>query len=118
MGTNNHTGSWGEQKACEYLIENGYEILARNYRFQHSEIDLIARSNKTLAFIEVKTRSGAGYGFPEEFVSSTKIKLVLKAAENYLFCTDWKYDVRFDIVSILIQPNGQLNFRHIQDAFC
>ena len=117
MAVNNQTGTWGEDKACAYLIENGYEILERNYRFQFSEIDLIAKMNKTLTFIEVKTRSGTGFGMPEEFVSSTKAKLIKKAAENYIFTSDWQDDIRFDIVSILILPNGQLNFRHIQDAF-
>jgi putative endonuclease len=118
MAAHNETGSWGEEKAATYLTEKGYEIVEKNYRHKHMEVDLIAVYKKTLIFIEVKTRSGTGFGMPEEFVNYTKSRLILKAAEHYIFDRDWQKDVRFDIVSILILPNGDLNIRHIEDAFC
>ena len=55
---------------------------------------------------------------PEEFVNYAKTRLIMKAAENFIFDTDWMFDVRFDIISVLILPNGDLNIRHIEDAFC
>jgi putative endonuclease len=118
MAAHNETGSWGEEKASGFLAEKGYEIIEKNYRYKHMEVDLIAIHKNTLIFIEVKTRSGTGFGMPEEFVNYTKSRLILKAAEHYIFDKDWQKDVRFDIVSILILPNGNLNIRHIEDAFC
>ncbi|GAB2764407.1 YraN family protein [Rhabdobacter roseus] len=117
MATHNDTGQWGENRAAEYLKEKGYEIVVKNYRFQHAEIDLIAQKGKLMLFVEVKTRSGTGFGMPEEFVNYTKSRLIMKAAERYIFDTDWRFDVRFDIVSILILPNGGVNIRHLEDAF-
>ncbi|TDB60822.1 YraN family protein [Arundinibacter roseus] len=118
MATHNDIGHWGEARAAEYLQEQGFKILVKNYRHRHAEIDLIAEHNKLLIFVEVKTRSGTGFGMPEEFVNYTKAKLIMKAAEQYIFDTDWHFDVRFDIVSVLILPNGGLSIRHIKDAFC
>ena len=117
MAAHNETGKWGEEKASVFLEERGYEVLEKNYRHKHMEVDLIAKKDRTLIFIEVKTRSGTGFGMPEEFVNYTKAKLIMKAAEYYIYATDWHFDIRFDIVSILILPNGSLNIRHIEDAF-
>jgi putative endonuclease len=117
MATHNDTGNWGEEKAADFLTAKGYEVLEKNYRYKHAEIDLIAKKDKMLVFTEVKTRSGTGFGMPEEFVNYTKAKLIMKAAENYIFDKDWHFDVRFDIVSILILPDGRIDIRHIEDAF-
>jgi putative endonuclease len=118
MATHNDTGNWGEDKAADFLTAAGYEILVKNYRYQHAEIDLVARKGKMLIFVEVKTRSGIGFGMPEEFVNYTKAKLIMKAAENYIYSTDWHFDIRFDIISILLNPQGGFQIRHIEDAFC
>lgn len=117
MATHNDTGRWGEDKAEAFLKERGYQILEKNYRYKHMEIDLIVTYEKTLIFVEVKTRSGTGFGMPEEFVNYTKSRLIIKAAEHYIYHIDWHFDIRFDIVSILILPNGNLDIRHIKDAF-
>lgn len=118
MAQHNDTGSWGEKKAVEYLQSKGYEIIVKNYRHRQAEIDLIAKKGKLLIFVEVKTRTGTGFGLPEEFVNYSKAKLVMKAAEGYIFDTNWHFDVRFDIISIIIFPDGGINIRHIEDAFC
>ncbi len=117
MAAHNDTGHWGETRAAEFLQKAGYMIVVKNYRHRHAEIDLIAKKDKLLIFVEVKTRSGTGFGMPEEFVNYQKTRLILKAAENYIFDHDWKFDVRFDIVAVLILPNGDVDVRHIQDAF-
>jgi putative endonuclease len=117
MAQHNETGKQGEEEAARFLREKGYEILARNYRYQHAEIDLIARKNKLLVFAEVKTRTNLHYGNPEEFVNYTKARLIMKAAEHYIFSTDWWHDVRFDIVAVSI-ANNELRVKHIEDAFC
>ena len=60
-------GKYGEQLAAEFLSENGYEIIERNYRYKHAEIDIIARQGEALIFVEVKLRSSQTFGVPEEF---------------------------------------------------
>lgn len=116
MAQHNELGKQGEAEASRYLREQGYDIIARNYRYQHAEIDLIAKKGKLLVFVEVKTRTNLSFGNPEEFVSYTKSKLVMKAAEHYIFSTDWLHDIRFDIVAVTITGN-ELRVKHIEDAF-
>ena len=118
MAAHNDTGHWGEAKAAAFLEENGFEIIEKNFRGRHAEIDLIVKKDKMLIFVEVKTRSGIAYGMPEEFVNVAKAKTIMRAAENYIFDNDWFFDVRFDIISILVFTNGKIEIRHIEDAFC
>lgn len=110
------TGKLGEDKAAAFLEEKGYEILIRNYRHRHAEIDLIARKNKIMVFVEVKTRTNVSYGMPEEFVDATKRRLIMKAAEQYIFDQDWHGDIRFDVVSVIITQHT-VKIQHIEDAF-
>ncbi len=117
MAQHNETGKQGESEATRHLREQGYEIMTRNYRYQHAEIDLIAKKGKLLVFAEVKTRTNLSFGNPEEFVSYTKAKLVMKAAEHYIFANGWLHDIRFDIIAVTIAGN-ELRIKHIEDAFC
>lgn len=117
MAQHNETGQQGEAEAVRYLQDKGYEIRTRNYRHQHAEIDLVAQKGKLLVFVEVKTRTNVSYGNPEEFVNYTKAKLVMRAAEQYIFAHNWQHDVRFDIVAVTLAGN-ELRIRHIEDAFC
>ncbi|MFC5411327.1 YraN family protein [Larkinella bovis] len=116
MAQHNETGKQGEDEAVRYLVQKGYEIRERNYRHQHAEIDLVAQKGKLLIFVEVKTRSNTRFGQPEEFVTYAKARLVMKAAEQYIFAKDWPYDVRFDIVAVTVSPES-VTIRHIEDAF-
>ncbi|MFD2937922.1 YraN family protein [Spirosoma flavum] len=116
MAQHNETGKQGEIEAARYLRDKGYEIMTQNYRYQHAEVDLIAKKGKLLVFAEVKTRSNLNYGNPEEFVSYTKAKLVMKAAEQYIFANGWLHDVRFDIIAVTLAGN-ELRVKHIEDAF-
>jgi len=110
------TGKLGEDKAAAFLQDKGYEILVLNYRFRHSEIDIIAKKNKILIFVEVKTRTNVSFGMPEEFVDATKRRLIMKAAEQYIFDTDWHGDIRFDVISVIITQHTT-QIEHIEDAF-
>ncbi|MBM3433113.1 MAG: YraN family protein [Bacteroidetes bacterium] len=69
MAEHQDFGNWGESLAADWLEANGFEILHRNWRMGKLEIDLIARKEKYLHIIEVKTRHGHEYGWPEESVS-------------------------------------------------
>ena len=116
MNNNIKTGNDGEQAACTHLQEKGYEILEKNYRYRKSEIDLIAKHENWLVFIEVKTRSSSFFGFPEEFVDRKKQLLIFEAADNYVYEKDWNGNVRYDIVSIMV-TRGKREIFHIEDAF-
>jgi len=116
MSKHLQTGREGEQKAANWLIQRGFEVLERNYRFGKAEIDLIVRKEKLLVFVEVKTRSGTSHGMPEVAVNATKAALIVSAAEHYLEAMNWPHEIRFDIISILIQ--GQRDqIEHLEDAF-
>lgn len=110
------TGKLGEDKATAFLENKGFEILARNFRFRHSEIDIIAKKSKIVVFVEVKTRTNVSFGMPEEFVDATKRRLIMKAAEQYIFDTDWHGDIRFDVIAVVITQHT-VRIEHIEDAF-
>ncbi|ADY53224.1 Uncharacterized protein family UPF0102 [Pseudopedobacter saltans DSM 12145] len=118
MAIHNDFGKKGEQLAKLFLEENGYEILDENWHFNKAEVDLIAYKNKTIIFIEVKTRSGDYFGSPEEFVDHKKQKLLSDAAEEYIYIMQHQGEIRFDIVSILINKHSENpKITHIEDAF-
>jgi putative endonuclease len=109
------TGQLGESMAQLYLQEQGYTILAKNYRYKRAEIDIIAQKDYLLIFVEVKTRATDTFGFPEAAVGSRKEKLLLDAAEEFILAQGWEQDIRFDIVSVtLTNPPAIL---HFEDAF-
>ena len=117
MAEHNETGYLGEQEAALYLEGKGYQILARQYRYLHAEIDIIAKKDKLLIFVEVKTRRWTSFGMPETFVTRDKVRLIKKAAEHFIFTHDWLWDIRFDIIAILIQEKKQNSIHHVEDAF-
>ncbi|HSI90333.1 MAG TPA: YraN family protein [Adhaeribacter sp.] len=117
MAEHNKLGASGEAAAASYLKTKGFTILACNYRYKKAEVDIIASHGKLLVFAEIKTRSSEKFGFPEDFVSDRKIALLLMAAEEYIYQTNWLHDIRFDILSVSVQPSGQFSIHHIEDAF-
>lgn len=109
------TGAKGEFLACDFLEKKGYLILEKNWRSGRYEIDIIAELNNIIVFVEVKTRATDYYGYPEESVDSTKQEHILKAAEDYMIFNNINKEIRFDIVSIIINSNIQKIY-HIEDA--
>ena len=109
-------GGKGEDLAKYFLEKKGYRVLEQNWRFRHKEVDIIAFKNKQLIVVEVKTRSGESFGYPEVSVNKAKQKHLAAAAEEYLYKKKLDLDVRFDVISItLTQPKPQIF--HIEDAF-
>ena len=118
MAQHNTDGSRAERFAKEFLIAKGYEVLEENWRYRRAEVDLIARHNNTLVFIEVKARSGTGFGLPQDFVDVKKQKLLALAANEYLFLQQHEGEIRFDIIAILFKKGfEEYGIRHIEDAF-
>lgn len=117
LATKKEIGLKGENHAANYLISLGYVLMERNWRFSHAEIDIIAKEGEILVFVEVKTRSYTYFGQPEEFISSYKEKLISDAASQYMQSINHEWEIRFDIISILIQENGELLLEHFKDAW-
>ena len=116
MANHNQLGKKGEQLAVDFLIENGYDIVERNYRFNKAEVDIIAQKKDVLAIIEVKTRSTTDFGNPQDFVKPKQIKNLVKAVDEYVIVNNLEVDVRFDIIAI-VKEEQQFNIEHLEDAF-
>jgi len=110
-------GRKGETLAKTFLEAAGYEILDENWTHGKAEIDLVAYKDRVIIFTEVKTRTGNGFGEPEDFVDNRKQKLLAAAADEYIYLMDHQGEVRFDIVSILFDKNANYTLKHIEDAF-
>ncbi|MCT2563530.1 YraN family protein [Chryseobacterium herbae] len=117
MATHNDFGKIVEDLAAEYLQKNGYKVLARNFRFQKAEIDIIAEKEDLIIIIEVKARSTDAFMLPQEAVTKTKIKSIVTAANHYLEEFKRNNEVRFDIISVLPDEKKKLTIEHITDAF-
>jgi putative endonuclease len=116
MGKHNEFGKLGEQKAVDFLVENGYEIKYKNYRYLKAEIDIIAQKANILAIVEVKSRSSDFLENIAETVNQKKIKLLVLAADYYVTENDLDVDVRFDIITIL-KKGKQFQLEYLKDAF-
>lgn len=116
MGKHNEFGKLGEQIATDYLIEQGYTIKYRNYRYLKAEIDIVALKGIDLAVIEVKSRSTNFIDNIAETVTLKKKQLVVMAANHYVIENDLDVSVRFDIITIFKQ-NGKFKLEHLKDAF-
>lgn len=96
------------------LINKGYEILENNYYTRRGEIDIIAKINNTISFVEVKTRNNLEYGSPAMAVNGVKKKNIKSAAKIYICLKDlYNYDIRFDVIEIIIK-NGKCKINHME----
>jgi putative endonuclease len=118
MRTKNQVlGQWGEDIAVGYLQDIAYKILARNYRTRHGEIDIVAEKEGALIFVEVKLRSSADFGFPEDAVTPRKQAHLLQAAEMYFADhLDSPETWQFDIIAITRHPGPTPVIEHFENV--
>ena len=116
MYDSHELGKRGEDLAVEYLIKLGYQILERNWRSGHKEIDIIAMKGDTLVAVEVKTRKSNTFGEPDIAVGVMKQRMLAWAADAYVRYRNLDVEVRFDVISIIINEQGE-HLEHIEDAF-
>jgi putative endonuclease len=118
MSNNLEIGKRGEQIAAEFLERKGWRIAECNWRAGRGEIDLIAWAHeKLLVFVEVKTRAGEGFGGPEEAVDARKQDIMARTAGAYMEQIGYDWEIRFDIVAVLLKGDQLLEIRHVEDAF-
>ena len=116
MAKHNDLGKSGEEIAVRFLEEKGYEILERNWRNSHKEIDIIAKDGEELVIVEVKARKSDEYGEPDLAVNKRKQQLLISAANSYLFKKALDVNTRFDIISIIMKGEEPI-IDHSEDAF-
>ena len=116
MADHNNFGNKAEELAADFLKKKGYKIIARNFRWQKAEIDIIAQKENILAIVEVKTRSSIDFGLPQDFVKPKKIQLLVKAVNEYVISNELDVEVRFDIIAIH-KEGKNYKIEHIEDAF-
>ena len=116
MAEHNELGKLGEDLAVQYLTDKGYEILERNWRNIHKEIDIIAKEGEDLVIVEVKARQTDEYGEPDIAVTKRKQRMLIAAANAYILKNNLDVSTRFDIISIVFK-NGEPVIEHIEDAF-
>ncbi len=117
MAKNLDIGTQGEALAAAFLLNKGYIILHQNWRFSKAEIDIVCKNDDHLIFIEVKTRSYTYYGEPAEFVTPKKEELMMDAANVYMAEAGYEWKFRFDIISVVLDKNGNHKIDHVEDAF-
>jgi putative endonuclease len=117
MSSHLEIGKRGEQLAKAFFLKQYYEILEENWTSGKSEVDLIVYQDQVLIFVEVKTRTGIGFGQPEDFVDAAKQQQLQHAAEEYIRLMDHQGEVRFDVIAVLIDASGTTELKHIPDAF-
>ena len=111
---NQRVGQLGEDAAAAYLEARGYRIVGRNVRTPHGEIDLIAATDDHLAFVEVKTRTGAGFGAPEEAITPAKWAHMVAAAEYWLCENPINLDWQIDVIAVKFPSSRDLQDPQIE----
>jgi putative endonuclease len=110
-------GAEGERAAEKFLRRQRYTIVARNYRCPSGEVDLVALDRSTVVFIEVKTRTQAGFGSPLEAVDRRKQRQIQRAAQHYLTTNRLHdRDARFDVVGVWWE-DGEVRCELVTNAF-
>ncbi|MFN3757193.1 MAG: YraN family protein [Flavobacterium sp.] len=116
MAEHNDIGKLGEEIAANYLDQQGYEILERNWKFEKAEVDILAQKDDFLVAVEVKTRTTDAFGLPQEFLKPAQIKRLVKAVDEYMQQHKITNEVRFDVIAIIIHKKDH-TLEHIIDAF-
>lgn len=118
--SNRDIGIMGEDLAVKFLLKNNYKILERNFRCRIGEIDIIAKQDDYLCFVEVKTRLNTAFGSPAEAVTRAKQRKISSVAQFYILRKNYfGLNCRFDVIEILInnKQNGYASIGLIKDAF-
>lgn len=108
-------GMQGEQLAADYLAELGYQILERNWRSTGGELDIIAVDGDTIVAVEVKTRSGTGYGAPLEAITRQKAQRLRRLLLSWVRAEQprWR-EMRIDAIGIVLRPGERPRIDHLE----
>lgn len=113
------TGTYYENLACEYLTESGAHILCRNFRSKSGEIDIVAKDDKYICFIEVKYRTGSRFGEAEAAVDYRKQRIICRVSDFYRlrFGISDSSPIRYDVVAIKVDETSAIHIIWHKNAF-
>ena len=115
------TGNMGESIAENYLIQKGYKLIKKNFRWGHNEIDLIFEDEKSkiLIFVEVKARYSLKYGEPEESISRKKQKAFINAVNGFMSIRQefFDHELRIDTIGIILGDKSDPEINHTENSF-
>lgn len=117
MAEHNDIGKWGEAMARDYLVSQGYSIVAQNHKCGGVEIDIIASKGADMAFVEVKTRKDGDLD-PATAATPLRLRRMARGIDLYIAAHDVKADPRIDIIAVVGSPaTGILRLEHYPDAY-
>ncbi len=116
MAAHNELGKWGEEIAAAFVEKKGYEIIQRDWKSGHHDLDIIAKDEDTLVIIEVKTRRNRLFGNPEEAIDYKKRLSLQSAINHFVKSHHINAPVRFDIISIVGMIGSTPEIDHIKDV--
>lgn len=115
--TRSKTGQLGEQIAAQYLVQRGYSLIARNWRCAHGEIDIVARSDSSIVFVEVRTRHADSVDAAFESITPHKRRRMIASAHAYVDATNTPdCDWRIDVIAVALRANEKPVIEHLEDA--
>lgn len=119
MNYNKAIGKYGETIATDYLINNGYEILDKNFQTRYGEVDIIGQKNDMIIFFEVKSRYTNSFGTPLESVTCHKKGKIISISSYYIYVNNlYDYNIRYDVIEIIFNHlNDTYKINHLIDAF-
>ncbi|MCX5749913.1 MAG: YraN family protein [Candidatus Saganbacteria bacterium] len=111
-------GNIGEDLACGLLIEMGWKVIERNFRSNHGEIDIIAKDEDILVFVEVKSYTYRSFYKPVFSITQYKKKSLIHAARTYIMLNGVKgINCRFDVIATYKDRKGEQKTEHFKNAF-
>jgi putative endonuclease len=116
VAAHNELGKWGEDIAATFLEEKGFQIIERNWKSGHHDLDIVAKEGNALVIVEVKTRRNRLFGNPEEAIDYKKRNSLQSAINHYVKTHRFGSSVRFDIISIVGTIGSKPEIDHIIDV--
>ena len=116
MAWHNKVGETGEQLAKEYLQQQNYKIVEQNFESKFAEIDLIAKDEQQLVFVEVRTKTGEDFGRPEQTIGQRKKRKLQQNVKHYLKYSDYNGPHRIDVIGVLLDKKyNKQDLRHFKN---
>jgi len=115
MAVKDEVGRDGEEMAARHVEQAGWQVLARNWRCRHGELDMIAMDGEELVAVEVKTRRTTTFGTPAEAVTRQKVWRLRKLVAAWLCTQEQRFEsVRIDVVAVTLPPAGAAQIEHLR----